>query len=107
VAKKAIEDLELDVDEVLLMELIDYASKRGTVPAVQDLVAKALAEAGGTGGTGGMGEFHPRTSCINMFCVVYKVYISMDLYVFFWGYIIYIYIHIIYIYMLKDAEHGF
>lgn len=44
VAKKAIEDLELDVDEVLLMELIDYASKRGTVPAVQDLVAKALAE---------------------------------------------------------------
>ena len=44
-AKKAIEDLELDVDEVLLMELIDYASKRGTVRAVQDLVAKALAEA--------------------------------------------------------------
>ena len=80
-AKKAIEDLELDVDEVLLMELIDYASKRGTVPAVQDLVAKALAEAGGTGG---MGEFHPRTSCINMFCVVYKVYIPMDLHVFFW-----------------------
>lgn len=33
------------VDEVLLMELIDYASKRGTVSAVQDLVAKALAEA--------------------------------------------------------------
>eukprot|EP00438_Fugacium_kawagutii_P018065 Skav221810 [mRNA] locus=scaffold2435:150008:164231:- [translate_table: standard] len=29
---------------VLLMELIDYASKRGTVRAVQDLVAKALAE---------------------------------------------------------------
>ena len=86
-AKKAIEDLELDVDEVLLMELIDYASKRGTVPAVQDLVAKALAEAGGTGGTGGtggMGDFHPRTSCINMFCVVYKVYISMDLHVFLW-----------------------
>ena len=27
------------------MELIDYASKRGTVSAVQDLVAKALAEA--------------------------------------------------------------
>lgn len=26
------------------MELIDYASKRGTVRAVQDLVAKALAE---------------------------------------------------------------
>jgi len=44
VAKKALEDLELDVDEVLLMELIDYASKRGTVSAVQDLVAKALAE---------------------------------------------------------------
>ena len=95
-AKKAIEDLELDVDEVLLMELIDYASKRGTVPAVQDLVAKALAEAGGTGG---MGEFHPRTSCINMFCVVYKVYISMDLYVFFGGYIIYIYTYNIYIYI--------
>ncbi|CAK9009849.1 unnamed protein product, partial [Durusdinium trenchii] len=44
VAKKALEDLQLDVDEVLLMELVDYASKRGTLPEVQDLVAKALAE---------------------------------------------------------------
>lgn len=85
VAKKAIEDLELDVDEVLLMELIDYASKRGTVPAVQDLVAKALAEAGWANST-------PRTSCINVLCIVYKVYISMDLHVFFWIHDIYIYI---------------
>ena len=91
-AKKAIEDLELDVDEVLLMELIDYASKRGTVPAVQDLVAKALAEAGGTlEGPEGWGNSTPGLH-VSMFCVVYKVYIPMDLHVFF-GDTSYIYIY--------------
>lgn len=34
------------------MELVDYASKRGTLPEVQDLVAKALAEAGPMGRRG-------------------------------------------------------
>ncbi|CAJ1403962.1 unnamed protein product [Effrenium voratum] len=44
VAKQAIEDLELGVDEVLMMELIDFATNKGSVRAVQELIAKALAE---------------------------------------------------------------
>lgn len=34
----------LVASQVLLMELIDYASKRSLVPAVQELVAKTLAQ---------------------------------------------------------------
>ncbi|CAE8597071.1 unnamed protein product [Polarella glacialis] len=44
-AKATLEALELDADEVLLMELIDFASKKaGLDKPVQELVAKAISE---------------------------------------------------------------
>ena len=104
-AKKALEDLELDVDEVLLMELIDYASKRGTVRAVQDLVAKALAEAPAFGGSrqdGGDQMERVSLCAIYLFIYIYVCVIMIKheyaLYIYPYMYVhmrllIYIYIH--------------
>eukprot|EP00931_Biecheleriopsis_adriatica_P116933 TRINITY_DN9250_c0_g1_i1.p1 TRINITY_DN9250_c0_g1~~TRINITY_DN9250_c0_g1_i1.p1 ORF type:complete len:2761 (+),score=816.01 TRINITY_DN9250_c0_g1_i1:930-8285(+) len=45
VAKKTIEDLELDADELLLMELIEFAREKASLDKdVQELIAKAVAE---------------------------------------------------------------
>lgn len=44
-AKKTIEDLEFDVDEVLLLELIDFGSKKaGLDKTMQELIANTIAE---------------------------------------------------------------
>ncbi|OLP89565.1 Translational activator GCN1 [Symbiodinium microadriaticum] len=44
-AKKTLDELQLEADEVLMMELIDFAREQGSVGRdIQELIAKALAE---------------------------------------------------------------